>query len=339
MMSLPALQRYHSSSGADIFRIPVEAFPGFIAYCYLILDLDVPTLIDTGSGIGSSNEHLLAGLTAVPEQFGVSFSLSDLKRIIITHGHIDHFGGLSFIHQQTGAEVGVHALDRRVLTNYEERVVVATKDLLVYLERAGVSPNRRRELMEMYGFAKKFPSSVPVAFMLEDGGELAGMRFIHTPGHCPGQVCIQIGDILLSADHILSRTSPHQAPESITHYTGLGHYLEALDKVDQLDDVRLTIGGHEDEIVDLHQRVTEIHASHERKLERVRDAIRSAEKPLTISQISKIMYPERHGYDVLLALEEVGAHVEYLYERGQLAVSNLDQVEKEDNPALCYTLA
>jgi len=41
---------------------------------------------------------------------------------------------------------------------------------------------------------------------------------------------------------------------------------------------------------------------------------------------------------VLLALEEVGAHVEFLYERGQLAVSNLDEVEKEDNPPLKYSI-
>ncbi len=30
-----------------------------------------------------------------------------------------------------GAQVGVHALDRRVLTNYEERVAVATKNLTI----------------------------------------------------------------------------------------------------------------------------------------------------------------------------------------------------------------
>ena len=49
-----------------------------------------------------------------------------------------------------------------------------------------------------------------------------------------------------------------------------------------------------------------------------------------------MMYPDRHGYDVLMALEEVGAHVEYLYQRGRLAVCNLDEVERENNPALKY---
>jgi hypothetical protein len=63
-----------------------------------------------------------------------------------------------------------------------------------------------------------------------------------------------------------------------------------------------------------------------------------AGQPITISDISKHMYPDKHGYDILLALEEVGAHVEYLYEHGHLAVCNLDEVERESNPALRYGL-
>jgi hypothetical protein len=48
------------------------------------------------------------------------------------------------------------------------------------------------------------------------------------------------------------------------------------------------------------------------------------------------MYPTVRNWDVLLAIEEVGAHVEYLYERGALRVDNLEEVEREPNPALRY---
>jgi hypothetical protein len=41
----------------------------------------------------------------------------------------------------------------------------------------------------------------------------------------------------------------------------------------------------------------------------------------------------------LLALEEAGAHVEFLYERGDLAVVNLDEVEREINPPLRFVRA
>jgi glyoxylase-like metal-dependent hydrolase (beta-lactamase superfamily II) len=336
MTSLPAIERFESSSGARIYRIPVEAFPGFIAYTYIVLEAGVPTLVDTGSGYGNSNDHLIQGIESLKTDFGESIGLKDIRRIIVTHGHIDHFGGLSFMVEQTGAQVGIHQIDRRVLTNYEERVVVATKDLRVYLERAGVSDGLLGRMIEMYGFSKQHVRSVAVDIDLDEDKPLDGMQFIHTPGHCPGQVCILIGDVLLSADHILARITPHQAPESITHYTGLGHYLESLRKVGRVDGLRLALGGHEEPVTDVYERIDGIRASHQRKLERIIDIIQSAAAPCTISDVSKAMYPDRSGYDVLLAIEEVGAHVEYLYEHGRLAVCNLDEVEREPNPALRY---
>jgi glyoxylase-like metal-dependent hydrolase (beta-lactamase superfamily II) len=296
-------------------------------------------LVDTGSGYDNSNEDLLKGFEALRSDFGEALTLKDIQRIIVTHGHIDHFGGVAFVKEQTDADVGIHELDRRVLTNYEERVIVATKDLRVYLERAGIKPELRQSLMEMYGFAKKHVRSVNVDFSLEEDVPLDGLRFIHTPGHCPGQVCMVVGDILLSADHVLARTSPHQAPEQITHYTGLGHYLEALHKIERVEGIRLALGGHEDPIDDFYGRVTAIRASHQRKLERVLDIVRGAGHPVTVSDISKTMYPDKHGYEIWLAIEECGAHVEYLYQHGHLAVSNLVEVEREDNPALQFSAA
>jgi glyoxylase-like metal-dependent hydrolase (beta-lactamase superfamily II) len=335
MTSLPTIERFTSSNGARIYRIPTEAFPGLIVHCYIVLETGVPTLVDCGSGYGSSNEQLLEGIACLKTDFSESITVKDIQRIIVSHGHIDHFGGTAFMAEQTGARIGIHQIDRRVLTNYEERVIVATKDLRVYLQRAGVGTELSERIIEMYGFSKKHVRSVSVDFDLDEDTPLDGMCFIHTPGHCPGQVCILLGDVLLSADHILARITPHQSPESITRYTGLGHYFESLRKVAKVDGIRLALGGHEEPVQEVYRRVEDIRASHGRKLERVLEAIKG-NAPCTISDISKIMYPDRHGYDILLAIEEVGAHVEYLYEHGQLAVSNLDEIEREPNPALRY---
>ncbi|MBN8591323.1 MAG: MBL fold metallo-hydrolase [Anaerolineae bacterium] len=337
-MALPPIQRFESSGGVRLYRIPVEAFPGFIAYAYIVLGAGEPTLVDTGSGMGNSNEQLIQGIESLQVDFNEPLAVKDIRRIIITHGHIDHFGGVSFMIEQTDAPVAVHPIDRRVLTAHEERVVVATKDLRVYLERAGVKRDFLPTLIEMYQFARQHVHNIPVSILLDEDTPLDGMRFIHTPGHCPGQVCIQIDDALLSADHILSRTTPNQSPESITRYSGLGHYFESLQKVERLDGIRLALGGHEDPITDVYGRIREIRASHQRKLDRALDAIRGAGKPQSLNDISRTMYPNRKGYDILLALSEVGAHVEYLYERGHLAVCNLDEVEREPNPALLYAV-
>lgn len=339
MSKLPKIERFDSSSGARIYRIPLEAFPGLIVYCYVVLGAGPPTLIDVGSGFGNSNEHLLSGLEALHDQFGESFLPTHIERILITHGHIDHFGGVGFAREHTGAKIGIHPLDRRVLVAYEERVVIASKELRVFLERAGVEPELRQELMSMYLFAKQHVKSTPVDIVLEEYKPLDGMEFIHTPGHCPGQVCIKIGDVFISADHILARTTPHQAPESITHYTGLGHYLESLYKIARVDGVRVALGGHEAPIYNFYNRIIEIRASHQRKLNRILEQIGRAGEPCTINRICAAMYPDAQGYNTLLAIEEVGAHVEYLYQHGQLAICNLDEVEQVDNPPLYYGVA
>ncbi len=332
-----AVTRYETSSGARIYRIPMTVFNnGFIGYSYVVLEAGTPTLIDTGSGVGESNDHLLAGIATIRDEYGEALAITDIERIIVTHGHMDHFGGTAFMAEQTGAQVGIHPLDRRVLTNYDERVIVATKDLRVYLERAGISGERRQQIIEMYGFLKQFVRATDVHFSVEDEQEIDGMRFVHVPGHCPGQVCIILGDTMLCADHILSQTTPHQAPESITAYTGLRHYRDSLRKVAKIDGIKLALGGHEDPIHDLYSRIDDIQHSHERKLNRVLDIIKDGGEPLTIGQITETMYPGKEGYEILLALEEAGAHVEYLYQHGELAVANLDEVAKDDNPALLY---
>ncbi|MFW5709001.1 MAG: MBL fold metallo-hydrolase [Chloroflexota bacterium] len=337
MAKLPYIDRFETRSGIRIYRIPMVVFPnGFVAYSFLILNAGPPALVDAGSGFESSNENLLDGLRSVRDDFGEAFSLQDIDRIIVSHGHMDHHGGVAFIAEQTGARVGIHELDRRVLTNYEERVVMATKDLRVYLERAGVHEPLRSEMIEMYGFAKKHVRSVEVDFSLDEDVMFEGMQFVHVPGHCPGQVVILLGEVMLSTDHILSRTTPHQAPESITHFTGLGHYRDSLRKIAKIDGIEIAIGSHEDPMVDVYTRIQEIMTSHDRKLNRVLDIIKAADEPPTIHEITNLMYPNKQGYETLLALEEAGAHIEYLYQHGILSVANLEQVVAEDNPPLRY---
>ncbi len=339
MTALPPVEHFTSSSGVDIYRLPMLLFPkDFTGHAFVLDGAGPLTLVDTGSGMGRSNEDLLSGFRQIGERYGKSYTLGDIERIIITHGHIDHFGGLAFVLDQTDAAVGIHELDLRVLTNYEERVIVATKALGIYFDRAGIEPSQREALFAMYGFAKKHVASIDVDFSIGDEEIIDGLEFIHSPGHCPGQVCIRLGNILLSADHVLSRTTPHQSPESITHYMGLGHYADSLRKLLRFEGIELALGSHEDAIHDLYGRVNAIRASHNRKLDRIRNIMRDRGAPMTIAEITKAMYPEVDGYHILLALEEAGAHVEYLYQHGHLSIANLQEFEAQPNPAVLYEL-
>lgn len=332
---MKTVSKFVTANGRRLYAIPVQAFPMLVANVYVISDGNQLTLVDCGSGMEESNQDLLDGLAAIGETYGEAISLKEIDNIIITHGHIDHFGGLPFVRRHnTIAPIGVHPLDRRVLSHYEERVIVASRRLGTFLESAGVTATHRGRLMAIYLFAKGVYHSTPVQYLLEEGQPVEGdFDVYHVAGHCPGQICLQVDDILLTADHVLSRTTPHQAPESITNHMGLGHYLDSLAKIEQVNGVQLALGGHEEPIEDLHGRIRAIKQSHDQRLEKVLEICR---QPKTIAQISLELFGEVSSYHVLLALEEAGAHVEHLYQRGELAAANLDEIEREESQVIQY---
>ena len=331
----PSIRVFAGRSDSRIFQISLELFPGFWGCAYLILmeepgHIPLRVLIDAGSGIGNSNTHLEAGLAAISATTGIAANLPDLTHILITHGHIDHFGGLSYIRSLTQAKIGVHELDLRILANYEERLVVAARRLEVFLIEAGLTPDRCNSMLEMYQLTKGLYRSVAVDFTYQACGMRVGpFDILHVPGHCAGHVVIRLDEILFSGDHILAEISPHQSPERITLSTGLEHYLQSLSALSQWGEgIELVLGGHKQPVYNLNQRIMEINVLHEQRLEQVLDVL---QQPGTVSDVSDALFGSTNGYNGLLAVEEAGAHVEYLYQHGRLAIQNLSELE--NNPA------
>ena len=258
MPRLPAVKRFVSNSGMRVYRIACNVFPEFSGRVYLLLGLRDVTLIDTGSGQGESTRQILDGLETVRTEFGEAFQLRDIRRILITHSHIDHIGGLAEMVRLTGATVGAHPLDSRIISAYNERAAAYNVSFDRFLRQAGVKPDRRKTVLVTFGYSKNRVASVPVDLALGDGDELDSVKVIHTPGHSPGHVCMAVDNILVAGDHVLARTVSQQWPESVTPYTGLGHYLESLEKVRRMGDIDLILGGHEPPIHDVPERIEEI---------------------------------------------------------------------------------
>ncbi len=330
--ALPLTERqqvrvFESNAGARVACLPLQAFPDFWVYAYLVLVDEYQVLIDCGSGFRQSNPDLEAGLQAASEALSTPLGLRTLTHVFITHGHIDHFGGLSYLRQRSPARIGVHELDLHTLTHTEERLSLVARRLQTFFAEAGVNPDHIPQFIATYKLGKLDYQPIEIDFTYEAVGmSLGPFEMLHTPGHCAGHVVIRLHDLLFSGDHVLSEITPHQSPEQVHPYTGLRHYLDSLNALrDWAGDVRLVLGGHNPPTEDLPARIAAIQQTHQQRLEEI---LHLLETPQTIAEVSKALFGPTHGYNILLALEEAGAHVEYLYQMGRLRIANLDDLNR-----------
>jgi len=310
-----------TSSGAKIHRIPLEAFPNFWAYVYLVLKGDDLALIDCGSGTETSHANLLSGF----EQAG--FQPTDLTHILITHAHIDHFGGLSKLRPITKARIGVHELDLQTVAHHEARLALISHRLASFLADAGLAEEMRDQVLSIYRFTKAIYHSVPVDFTYESKDLRVGpFEMIHLPGHCPGHVAMRLDDAIFCGDMVVEGVTPHISPESINPYSGLDHYLESLVRFERWSNgARLIFNGHDDVITDVHAR---IEATRNNLIRRMSKALNALCDPLTIAETCLAVYGEINGYNGLLVIEKTGAYIEYLYENGMIEIVNTDELER-----------
>jgi len=324
------VMRYSLTNGVVIYKLPVFSFEmhewkDHWTAAYLIVGRRTLTLVDPGTHL--SQPSLREALEVVSTVYRQPVRLEDVQHIVITHAHFDHFGGLHFAVPASGAQVWAHEWDARTISNYPDEVQAGRERIADFLRQAGMPAMDIGTYMKMHELGKQIFPGCPVQHAYRDGERIVeDFEVIHTPGHCPGLSCIRVGDILLLGDQVLNHVTPHQFPKIYKSGSGLLNYLNSLIKVAaRSEGLRLGLPSHYGDIPDIEGRTMEIMGEHN---QRIADLLKDLDAPKSLAQITSDYYRFRRGrdlagYEQLLALEEIGAHVEYLIETlGLVRVAN-----------------
>jgi glyoxylase-like metal-dependent hydrolase (beta-lactamase superfamily II) len=146
----------------------VQHVDGSNANSYLVEEDDgTLTLVD--AGMQADGKRILEFITSK-----LNRKASDVKRIVVTHCHVDHVRGLAALKTATGGIVAVHEADADFVSGKAQ-----------YPSPGGAM-----------GFAFKLMSPIfrttPVEpdLRLKEGDTIGRLAVLHTPGHTPGSISL-----------------------------------------------------------------------------------------------------------------------------------------------------
>lgn len=298
--------------------------------CYLVRQRQGWLLVDSGLKHHSCLDSLRQQLAAL------NVSPRDIKWLLVTHFHPDHFGLAAEVKAMSGAQIILHRLDWEVLQMITEATSGASGETFNrWVTSLGVQQHELDGYERVFEFGTAlFPGDAEPDLLLEGDSQSVGdmgLRAVLTPGHTPGHVCVydEENRLLFSGDHVLTGITTHITPGILSDDDQLGRYLEALENVRSLD-VQMVLPAHENPFERLGERVGQLLEHHEQRLQQVLAPIgRDASSARDIaSQVEWVvgLWEQMDGINRLLAIQETLAHLRLLQERGAVITTEKDGV-------------
>jgi glyoxylase-like metal-dependent hydrolase (beta-lactamase superfamily II) len=286
--------------------------------CYVALS-DPVTLIDTGPRHPDSRAALHAGLREIGLKTG------DLRRILITHAHADHYGLAAELVRESGAEVWTHRHNRIMLENYESIRAQRNDFYVQIMTESGVPADERQRVADSRRTGDRFAESVAVARTLDEADrvELAGRAWqvYHMPGHAGGLITFFDFEsrVLLSNDHLLREISSNPIvepdPDGGPRPHRLVEYLHHLQRAVDLKPV-IAWTSHGEPVHDVEKLVRQRVHFHSRRADKILGMIGDEER--SAFQIAEPLFGRLNGIDSFLALSETIGHLDWLQEQGRV---------------------
>ncbi|MGA8848373.1 MAG: MBL fold metallo-hydrolase [Dehalococcoidia bacterium] len=318
-------------NGVHQIRSPGPGDASLYTNVYVIEGSDGHILVDSGWDSQESLWALQEGIKAT------NLKLRDVKKVVITHMHPDHFGLSSKIRQICGAQVAIHRIDAGFISSRYKDFADLVKKTEELLRQNGVPADELPQLKEASLWMNKYVTPDPPEVMLEDGDIISNgsfqLKVLWTPGHSPGHICLYEQDkkFILTGDHVLYDTLPHVGFNPQSGDNPLGDYVSSLKKLESLK-VNFIFPGHGPLFNALGLRIEKILQLHEERKRAIMQSLRSglrtayeiAQKIPWMVEEGGTAFQDLPVWDKRMAVSETIAHLKLLMEEDRVSNVAMD---------------
>jgi glyoxylase-like metal-dependent hydrolase (beta-lactamase superfamily II) len=296
---------------------------------YALVHGDDLVLIDSGWAIADARSVLDEGLDTLGS------AASDVRRILVTHVHRDHYTQAVYLRREFGTRVSLGIGERESLAVSMDAGRSPLQNQLRYLRLLGADDLADR-VAKLQGprDPHKTGWELPDDW-LRDGEAIAHggrtLDVVSTPGHTRGHVVFHdlAGQLLFAGDHVLPAITPSIGFEPLLSDDPLSAFLGSLTLIRSRPDARL-LPAHGPVTGSTHARVDELIAHHGTRLDETEAAIRAGAQ--TAPEVAARLRWTRRGraladldpFNEMLAVSETAAHLQLLTTQGRVTRHEAD---------------
>jgi glyoxylase-like metal-dependent hydrolase (beta-lactamase superfamily II) len=255
----------------------------------------------------------------------IGFAWSDVRSILLTHHHPDHYGLAGWMQGLTGAPVLMSEEARssaEALWGPESRGGTAEATLALFARHGypdAERPAMRAHLDGFVGMVSPQPEPARVE-TIAYGARIrlgdAAYEALHTPGHAGGHLSFwnEGEQRLFCGDHVLPGITPNVSLLPFGDDNPLATYLASLDDAERLP-VETALPGHREPFAHYADRVRAIRAHHEERLRKMEALLAT---PRTGYEVCRASFGDKLSvHQLRFALAETIAHLVYLERQGR----------------------
>ena len=286
-------------------------------------------LIDSGWAIAGARALLDEGLDVL------GCSAGDVRRILVTHVHRDHYTQAIYLRREFGTRVSLGIGDRESLASSMRRDRPPLLNQLNYLHLLGAGELADR-VAKLQGPRDPYKTGWEMPDDWLHHGEVIAhgdrsLDVVATPGHTRGHVVFHDtgGAMLFAGDHVLPAITPSIGFEPMLSDDPLGAFLGSLALMRSRPDARL-LPAHGPVTGSAHARVDELIAHHGARLDETEAAILAGAQT-AYEAASRLRWTRRgralddlDPFNQMLAITETAAHLQLLAAQGRVTRHEAD---------------